>query len=114
MVDSATEGVATSATEGELDDDDAVLASEPQPASDMAIAAAQAPRATDEDTREKFTAATLPPHRAVTELRPPVFPRLGVGGRGRSTVPPDHRTRENVAPVSLSASITENIGTPVP
>ena len=49
MVDSATEGVAASATEDELDDD-AVLASEPHPASDMAIAAAQAPSATEVGT----------------------------------------------------------------
>jgi hypothetical protein len=69
MVDSATEDVAASATEGELDDD--VLASEPHPASDRAIAAAQVPRATDEGTRDKFTAVTLPPHHAVAELRPP-------------------------------------------
>jgi hypothetical protein len=89
------------------------LASEPQPVSDIAIAAAQADSATDDDIREKFTTATLPPRHAVTHSRPLVGRRAVSAGDAFPTASPATRARENVAPLSLSDSIPEDIRTRV-
>ena len=85
---SVTEDVTTSATEGVLVDEvlvDELSVSEPQEASAMTNAAAQATSAT-EDTREEFTIVTLQPDYAVLARSPAKTLAIVWTGRGPAGV----------------------------